>query len=71
MASARTWKGILWIIGGILKAILISVTPMIKEALQEGMVKLLEKARDTENPIDDLFVELLFKILDIDIPPEA
>ena len=71
MASAKTWGWILRIIGIVLGPLLRSITPIIKDALEDGMIKLLEKARATENPIDDYFVEFLFNILDIEIPEDA
>lgn len=70
MASAKTWGWVLRIIGVILSPLLKAISPLIKDALEDGMNKLLEKARETENPIDDLFVEFLFRILRLDIPPE-
>jgi len=71
MASARTWGAILRIIAIILGPLLKAISPIIKDALEDGMIKLLEKARATENPIDDLFMEFVFRILNLDIPPEA
>lgn len=70
MASAKTWGWVLRIISIVLGPLLKAITPLIRDALDDGMFKLLEKARSTENPIDDLFVEFLFNILDIEIPPE-
>jgi len=43
---------------------------MISDLLEDSLGKLLGKARETENPIDDIFVEFLFKVLDIEIPKE-
>ena len=71
MASARTWGAILRIISIILGPLLKAISPIIKDALEDGMVKLMIKARGTENPIDDLFMEFVFRILNLDIPPEA
>lgn len=70
MASGKTWGAILRIIAIILSPLLKAISPLIKDALEDGMIKLLEKARATENPIDDYFVEFLFRILRIDIPEE-
>jgi len=44
------------------------ITPMIADLLEDSLGKLLEKARETENPIDDIFVEFLFRVLEIEIP---
>jgi len=70
MAKGNTWKWILNLLGIILKPILSAITPLIKELFEESLNKLLEKARATDNPVDDYFVELLFNIVDLDIPPE-
>lgn len=70
MASSKTWGTILRIIGIILSPLLKAISPLIKDALEDGMNKLLEKARATENPLDDYFVEFLFAILRLDVPPE-
>ena len=58
------------IVSLVLRPLLEVITPMISDLLEESLGKLLEKARETENPIDDIFVEFLFKVLDIEIPEE-
>jgi len=68
MATARNWGWVVSLIQIILKPLLNALSPLIKELFEDSMVKLLEKARATENPIDDLFVEFLFRILDLEIP---
>jgi len=70
MASSRSVSGVVRIIQIILAPVLSVITPMIKDALEELMIKLLGKARETENPIDDMFVEFLFRLLSLDIPEE-
>jgi len=70
MAKGNTWKWLLNLLAIILKPILSAITPLIKELFEESLLKLLEKARATENPVDDYFVELLFNIVDLDIPEE-
>jgi len=66
---ARTSVGfIVRIVGLVLRPLLQVITPMIADLLEDSLGKLLEKARETDNPIDDLFVEFLFKVLEIDIP---
>lgn len=68
--ASRSVSGIVRIIQIILAPVLAVVTPMIKDYLEELLIKLLEKARATENPLDDMFVEFLFRLLSIEIPEE-
>lgn len=70
MASARNWSWVISILQIILKPLLAAVTPLIKDLFESSLMKLLDKARETDNPIDDLFVEMLFNILDMPIPEE-
>lgn len=70
MASARNWSWVIRILQIVLAPLLAAITPLIKDLFEDSMIKLLEKARSTDNPIDDLFVEFLFDILDLPIPPE-
>jgi len=56
------------IVSLVLRPLLQVITPMIADLLEDSLGKLLEKARETENPIDDIFVEFLFRVLDIEIP---
>jgi len=66
---ARTSVGfIVRIVSLVLRPLLEVITPMIADLLEDSLGKLLEKARETDNPIDDLFVEFLFKVLEIEIP---
>jgi hypothetical protein len=66
---ARTSVGfIVRIVSLVLRPLLSVITPMIAELLETSLGKLLEKARETDNPIDDIFVEFLFRVLDIEIP---
>ena len=58
------------IVALVLRPLLDIITPMIGDLLEDSLGKLLDKARQTENPIDDIFVEFLFKILDLEIPEE-
>jgi len=71
VASARTWSGILRVVAAILGPLLKIISPMIKDLFEDSLNKLLVKARATENPIDDLFVEFLFQLLGLDIPSET
>jgi len=58
------------IVSLVLRPLLEIISPMISDLLEDSLGKLLDKARETENPIDDIFVEFLFKVLDIEIPEE-
>ena len=58
------------IVSLVLRPLLEIISPMIADLLEESLGKLLAKARETPNPIDDIFVEFLFKVLDIEIPEE-
>ena len=58
------------IVSLVLRPLLNIISPMISDLLEDSLGKLLEKARGTENPIDDIFVEFLFKVLEIEIPEE-
>lgn len=66
--AARNWGWLISILQIILKPLLNALTPLIRELFEDSLHKLLDKARSTDNPIDDLFVEFLFKILDMSIP---
>jgi ABC-type Na+ efflux pump permease subunit len=70
MASARNWGWVIRILQIVLAPLLAAITPMIRDLFEDSLDKLLEKARSTDNPIDDLFVEFLFNILDMPIPPD-
>lgn len=70
MATAKNWGWLITILQIVLKPLLNALTPMIKELFEESLLKLLAAARKTDNPIDDLFVEFLFNVLGLDIPPE-
>lgn len=70
MATAKSVSGIVRLLQILLAPLLAVVTPLIKDYLEDLMVKLLEKARATENPLDDMFVEFLFRLLSIPIPEE-
>lgn len=63
-----TRKGVMGLIALLLRPILKAVTPMLKDLVEDNLIKLYNKAVATENPIDDLFMEFLLNILDIDVP---
>jgi len=58
------------IVALVLSPLLKIISPMLMDLIEDSMRKLLDKARATENPIDDIFVEFLFRILSLDIPEE-
>ena len=51
------------IISKLIQAVLTSISPDIKDALKETILKLETKAKSTKNPFDDLLVELLKLVL--------
>lgn len=67
MAQGRTWKGILRIVALFLKPILSLASPMIKEELRKLLQAWYEKAKATENPIDDYLVEFIADLLGVNI----
>ena len=70
MATARNWSWVIKLLQIVLAPLLLAITPLIRDLFEDSLDKLLKKARETDNPIDDLFVEFLFNILDMPIPPE-
>lgn len=68
--AARNWGWVIKLIQILLAPLLLAITPLIKDLFEDSLDKLLAKARSTENPIDDLFVEFLFNLLDKPIPPD-
>lgn len=65
--QSRTWKGIVNIIGLFLRPILALASPMIKEELRKLLQKWYDKAKATENPIDDYLVEFIADLLGVNI----
>jgi len=65
--TGRTWKGIVRIIGLFLKPILALASPMIKEELRKLLQAWYNKAKATENPIDDYLVEFIAGLLSVNI----
>lgn len=54
----------------ILDQLLKLVTPHIKELLKSVLLDVYKRAKETENPIDNILLEALFVILGIEIPSE-
>lgn len=65
---SKTWKGIIRIVAIVLGPMLRAVTPLVKEALQEGLDHVYEEAVETDNPIDDLFMGFVYEILGLTKP---
>lgn len=51
----------------VLRIIVRSLSPNIEKALENAIHSLYEHAQQTDNDIDNIFVELLADILDIDL----
>jgi len=49
----------------VLVALLPAITPVLREALREAVGDLERKARETESPVDDIFVQILKEILSL------
>lgn len=63
-----TWTWIVSLLVTVLKPVLKIVTPLIRDALEEQLLKLYAKAEATENPWDDFAVGFLLDILGIERP---
>ena len=63
---AWTVKSVLDFIVKILQPIVALVTPIIKEELDEFLLKLHAKAVETDNPYDDLFTAFLLDMFGIE-----
>lgn len=64
------WTWIINLIVTVLKPIVAIVTPIIREELEKALLKLYAKAEATDNPWDDFLVEVLLKLLGIEVPTE-
>jgi len=71
MATSRNWGWLIKLLQIILAPLLLAITPLIRDLFQDSLGKLLKAARATENPIDDFFVEFLYNVLGVPIPPEG
>ena len=65
--TGKTWKGIIRIIGLFLKPMLGLASPMIREELRKLLQSWYNKAKATENPIDDFLVEFIADLLGVNI----
>jgi len=71
MATSRNWSWLIRLLQIVLAPLLVAITPLIRDLFQDSLEKLLKAARGTENPIDDFFVEFLYNVLGVPIPPEV
>ena len=65
--------GFTWLIGilvQIFSTIMPIITPSIKKALEEFLLDLYERAKETTNPWDDFLIKFLLRILNIPISGE-
>lgn len=51
----------------VLRLVVRALTPHIEEGLENMVRNLYEKAKETENDIDNIFCELLADLLDIEL----
>lgn len=63
--------GFTWIIQllvQIFSTVLPLITPSLKAALEEFLLELYQKAKETANPWDDFLVKFLLRMLNISVP---
>lgn len=53
----------------VLGAILRAISAPLREALADAINQLYQKAKQTDNPYDDFFIELLARLLGIELKP--
>lgn len=63
-----TW--ILTILIQIFSTIMPIITPQLKKALEDFLIELYNKAKETTNPWDDFLLKFLLRMLGIAIPGE-
>lgn len=70
MALFKNSNSIVRLLQLLLAPVLDALTPTVREFFEAQLDALYFKAEETENEIDDLFVEMLFKVLD-KVAPEG
>jgi len=55
------------LIAPVLRIVIRALSPIIKKGLEDSIRNLYNRALETENEIDDIFVELLADLLDIEL----
>ena len=71
--KANPGVGFTWIIGilvQIFSTIMPIITPQLKKELEDFLVGMYNKAKETPNPCDDLLLKFLLRMLSISIPGE-
>ena len=61
------WKFFLTIASRVLSRILDVLTPEIRHAIDDAVQRLYRKALKTDNPTDDMFVEVLAQLLGVEL----
>lgn len=58
--------GVAGVLAGLIGRIFTAISPLLRDYLKEIVDRLEEKAKDTPNEIDDVFVEFLKRMLGFD-----
>jgi hypothetical protein len=64
-----TWSRILLFVARILGQLTLLLSPEIRSMIIEGLNAWWERAKETDNAFDDIFVKALFDILDVEERP--
>ena len=70
---ANPGVGFTWIIGilvQIFSTIMPIITPSLKKELEDFLLGLYQKAKETPNPWDDFLLKFLLRMLNITVPGE-
>jgi len=62
------WTWLIEILIKALSALLVAVTPALREVLKDFLLEYYEKAKETANPWDDFLAKFLLRILGIEVP---
>lgn len=62
------WSFFLKLAAKVLSGLLDILSPEIRSFVEESVVKLYARAVRTDNPTDDMFVEVLAELLSVDLP---
>lgn len=58
-------KVLLQVVVQVLPLVWAAISPLLKEAIKDGLVSLEAKAKETDNPLDDIAVQILKDILEL------
>lgn len=64
---AVSWKWLLSLVALALRPLMSAITEKFRDEIAEWIQKMYDKAKETDNPMDDLFFEWLAKMLSIDL----